>query len=118
MHALVRKTLETYLRDKRIITHSDIPADLMSMMSTRQSVFVTLYSDGRVIASSGRIQCQKENTIYECIDITMLCLKDSRFAISLQSVDNLSNLHIRVDTFGTEDRRMLQNISEMNTRDE
>lgn len=118
MHSLVRKTLETYLREKRIVTQSDIPPDLIPMMSTRQSVFVTLYHDGRVIASSGRIQCQKENTIYECIDISMLCLKDPRFATSLQSVDNLANLYIRVDTFGPEDRRMIQNIAEMNTRDE
>ena len=118
MHALVRKTLETYLREKRIVTQSDIPTDSIPMMSTRQSVFVTLYSDWRVIASAGRIQCQKENTVYECIDITLLCLKDPRFSTSLQSVDNLPNLHIRVDTFGAEDRRMIQNISEMNTRDE
>lgn len=118
MHALVRKTLETYLRDKRIITQSDIPADILPMMSTRHSVFVTLYSDGRVIASSGRIQCQKENTVYECIDITMLCLKDPRFAVSLQSTDSLASIHIRVDTFGSEDRRMLQSVTEMNTRDE
>ena len=45
MHALVRKTLETYLREKRIVTQSDIPTDSIPMMSTRQSVFVTLYSD-------------------------------------------------------------------------
>ncbi len=118
MYQLVRKTLETYINEKRIITQSDIPADMLALMSTRQSVFVTLYSDGRVIASSGRIQCQKENTVYECIDVTMLCLKDSRFAANLQSSENLANIHIRVDTFASEDRRMIQSASEMNTRDE
>ena len=118
MYKLVRKTLETYINEKRIITQSDIPTDLLSMMSTRQSVFVTLYMDGRVIASSGRIQCQKENTIYETIDVTMLCLKDSRFVSSLQSPENLLNIHIRVDTFSPEDRRMIQSATEMSVRDE
>jgi AMMECR1 domain-containing protein len=118
MHQLVRKTLETYLDEKRIITQSDIPADMLPMMSTRQSVFVTLYMDGRVIASSGRIQCQKENTLYEIIDATMLCLKDSRFASNLQSSENLSKIHIRVDTFASEDRRMIQSVAELNIRDE
>jgi AMMECR1 domain-containing protein len=118
MHQLVRKTLETYINEKRIITQGDIPADMLPLMSTRQSVFVTLYMDGRVIASSGRIQCQKENTVYEAIDATMLCLKDSRFASSLQSPENLAKIHIRVDTFSPEDRRMIQSASEMSTRDE
>lgn len=88
------------------------------MMSTRQSVFVTLYMDGRVIASSGRIQCQKENTVYEAIDATMLCLKDIRFATNMQSSENISNIHIRVDLFAPEDRRMIQSSSELNIRDE
>jgi AMMECR1 domain-containing protein len=118
MHQLVRKTLETYINEKRIITQSDIPADMLALMSTRQSVFVTLYMDGRVIASAGRIQCQKENTVYEIVDATMLCLKDPRFASSLQSPEYLANLHIRVDTFSPEDRRMIQNASEMSVRDE
>lgn len=118
MYQLVRKTLETYINEKRIITQSDIPAELLPMMSTRQSVFVTLYMDGRVIASSGRIQCQKENTVYEAIDATMLCLKDSRFASGLQSSENLAKIHIRVDTFSPEDRRMIQSASEMSPRDE
>lgn len=118
MHQLVRKTLETYIHEKRIITQGDIPAELLPMMSTRQSVFVTLYMDGRVIASSGRIQCQKENTVYETIDATMLCLKDTRFASSLQSPESLAKINIRVDTFSTEDRRMIQSASEMSVRDE
>ena len=116
MHQLVRKTLEIYLTEKRLITQSDIPADMMTLMSSKQSVFVTLYMDGRVIASSGRIQCQKENTLYEIIDTTMLCLKDPRFAPSLQSPEWLSHISIRVDVFGSEDRRMIQSATEMDIR--
>ncbi len=118
MHNLVRKTLETYIREKRLITQSDFPADTIAMMWKKEAVFVTLYHDGRVIASSGRIQCQKENTVFECIDNTLLCLKDARFTAALQGPDNLANIHIRVDVFGHEDRRMIQDISELSVRNE
>ena len=118
MHNLVRKTLEIYTREKRLITQSDFPADTITMMWKKEAVFVTLYHDGRVIASSGRIQCQKENTVFECIDNTLLCLKDARFTSVLQSSENLANIHIRVDLFGHEDRRMIQNISELSVRNE
>ncbi len=118
MYSLVRKTLEIYINEKRIITQSDFPSDVIGMMWKKESVFVTLYLDGRIIASSGRIQCQKENSVYECIDNTLLCLKDSRFSINLQNAENLANIHIRVDTFATEDRRMIQDISELSIRDE
>lgn len=118
MHTLSRKTLEIYINEKRIITQTDIPANILAMMWKKESVFVTLYNDGRVIASSWRIQCQKEDTIYECIDNTLLCLKDPRFAVNLQSPENLANIHIRVDIFSSENRRMIQNISELFVRDE
>lgn len=118
MHTLVRKTLETYINEKRIITQADISANVLAMMGKKESVFVTLYHDGRVIASSWRIQCQKEDTLYECIDNTLLCLKDPRFALSLQDSANLVNIHIRVDIFSSENRRMIQNISELSVRDE
>ncbi len=118
MYSLVRKTLETYINEKRLIIQSDIPADVLSMMSKKDNVFVTLYYNGRVIASSGRIQCQKENTVYECIDNTMQCLKDPRFTLNLQSPENLANIRIRVDVFGPGDRRMIQSVSDLSVRDE
>lgn len=118
MFSLVRKTLEIYINEKRIITQADFPTNIIGMMGKKESVFVTLYNNGRVIASSGRIQCQKENSVYECIDNTLLCLKDRRFSAGLQNPENLANIHVRVDTFATEDRRMIQNISELSVRDE
>lgn len=118
MYSLVRKTLEIYINEKRIITQWDFPSDVIGMMWKKESVFVTLYLNGRVIASSGRIQCQKENSVYECIDNTLLCLKDPRFWLGLQNSENLSNIHIRVDTFATENRRMIQDISELSVREE
>lgn len=81
MYTLVRKTLEIYLKEKRVITHADFLSEILPHLNTKESVFVTLYHEGRVIASSGRIQCKKENTAFECIDNTLLCLKDERFSI-------------------------------------
>lgn len=110
MLSLVRKTLEIYLREKRLITQSDFPADIAEYFGHRDAVFVTLYHDGRVVASSGRITCQKENSVFECIDNTLLCLKDERFALALQNPDILSQIRIRIDLFGPQDRRVLQSI--------
>ncbi len=118
MHHLVRKTLEAYINEKRLITQSDFPIETIAMMWKKEAVFVTLYHDGRVIASSGRIQCQKENSVFECIDNTLLCIKDTRFTAALQSSVSLENIHIRVDVFGPEDRRMIQDISELSVRSE
>jgi AMMECR1 domain-containing protein len=116
--SLVRKTLEIYLRENRIITQSDFPAEALSFTSTKDAVFVTLYHEWRVIASSGRIQCKKENTIFECIDNTLLCLKDARFAPSLQTPDALEKIHIRVDRFGMQNRRILESIENLDIRTE
>jgi hypothetical protein len=118
MHTLVRRTLELFINEKRIIAQSDIPPHLAEMNGKKNPVFVTLYHDGRVIASSGRIQCQKENSIYECIDNTLLCLKDARFSMSLQDAANLPNIHIRVDILESEGRRMIRSIDELSIRDE
>lgn len=118
MQNLVRKTLEIYLREKRIITLSDIEWTLLEHTKTKKSVFVTLYYQGKVIASSGRIQCKKENTLYECIDNTLLCLKDPRFAQEIQNPEKLADIRIRVDIFSLSDRRMLQKIEDLDTRNE
>ena len=118
MHTLVRRTLELFINEKRIIAQSDIPAHLSEFQWKKSPVFVTLYHDGRVIASSGRIQCQKENTLYECIDNTLLCLKDARFSVSLQDPVNLPNIHIRVDILESDSRRMIRDIWELSVRDE
>lgn len=113
MLSLVRKTLDIYLREKRIITQSDFPADIGVFLNKKNAVFVTLYHEGRVIASSGRIACQKENTVFECIDNTLLCLKDSRFALALQTPDILEKIYIRIDSYSPQDRRVLQSIDDL-----
>lgn len=113
MISLVRKTLDIYLREKRVITQSDFPGDIQPYLTMKNAVFITLYHDGRVIASSGRIICQKENSVFECIDNTLLCLKDDRFGLSLQNTESLQNIYIRIDILVTQDRRVLQSIDEL-----
>ncbi len=113
MISLVRKTLEVYLGEKRIITQSDFPTDISTYTSKKDSVFVTLYYEGRVIASSGRIQCKKENTVLECIDNTLLCLKDERFSPALQTLEMLPGIRVRVDIFNAQNRRILQSINDL-----
>lgn len=118
MFALVRKILETYLREKRVATLSDFTSDVGAYTATKDAVFVTFYHEGRVIASSGRIVCKKENTLYEAIDNTLLCLKDPRFGSEIQDVNALANIHIRTDRFAPGDRRVLRDISELDTKSE
>ena len=110
---LVRKTLEIYLKERRVITQGDLPADSMEHIQTKEAVFVTLYHEGLVVASSGRIQCKKDNSLYECIDNTLLCLKDPRFAPSLQNLETLNLIKIRIDRIRSENRRILQSIKDL-----
>ena len=115
MHILVRKTLDTYIREKRIITLSEFPPEATEYMSLKDAVFVTLYLEWKVIASSGRIACKKENSVYECIDNSLLCLSDSRFSSEIQDVSKLAEIRIRTDRFRPENRRVLRDISELDT---
>lgn len=115
---LVRSTLEIYLREKRIITQSEFPPDTLSEASSKDAVFITLYYEWRVIASTGRIQCKKENSLFECVDNTLLCLKDERFAPALQVLESLDKIRIRVDRFAPKNRRVLSKIDELDIRNE
>lgn len=113
MHSLVRLTLTTYLREKRLPKTEEIPAGLSQHLSLRYGVFVTLRYQGKIIASSGRIQCQKENTLAECIDNTIKCLQDKRFSAELQSLEELEKVEIRVDILDPSHRRIIQDIHEL-----
>lgn len=118
MISLVRKTLQIYLNEKRIPTQADFTAEELRYTASKDPVFVTLYHEGKVIASAGRIQCQKENSLSEAIDITLLTLKDTRFAEALQNPASLDTIKVRTDRITPTSRRMLKSISELNVRSE
>lgn len=107
MHEVVRKTLQIYLRERRVLGHSDFPQSALSYLNEKNAVFVTLYFGGKVIASQGRINCKKENTLYECVDLALACLTDPRFSENLKNPDLLDQINIRVDTFAPSSRRIL-----------
>lgn len=114
MNHLVRKTLEIYVKEKRIITQSDFDASYLGLIQQQNALFVTLYFDGKVIASQGRIQCKKENTLYECIDLALSCIKDPRFSQAITSPEMLAKIQVRVDIISRSSRRILREISELN----
>ena len=118
MISLVRKTLTAYLKEKRIITQAELDTNELRYANTKEALFITLYLDGKVIASAGRIQIQKENTLFECIDLSLQLLKDPRFSATLQSPDMLEKIRIRTDRITANSRRLIKNISELNTRTE
>lgn len=118
MYTLARTALDIYLREKRVISLSEFPPEMKQYSSLKDAVFVTLYHEWRVVASSGRIACKKENSLYECIDNTLLCLKDPRFTAEIQDISKLPNIRIRTDRFRSENRRVLRSIEELDTSKE
>ena len=75
-----RKVLVTYLSEGRIPTLSEIGLGESEYSRTKDPVFVTLYKDGRVVASSGRIHAKNENSAKEMVENALLCLKDPRLS--------------------------------------
>ena len=118
MHKIARRILETYLKEKNILTIEELGLSGSEHETSKNLVFVTLYKNGGVIASSGRIHLKKPNTLFELIENTLSCLRDPRFAESVKNPDELSNVQIRVDMIRSEGRRTLGNISELDTKRE
>lgn len=113
MHQAARKILETYINEKRILTIEELGLSGTEHESTKNLSFVTLYKDGKVVASSGRIHLKKANTLLELIENTLFCLKDPRFAETIKNPDELKKTQIRVDIIRPDERRIIQDINEM-----
>lgn len=112
MLSFARKTLEIYLKERRIITPAEFSTDDIPFTNTKDAVFVTLFLGEKVIASQGRIACKKENTLLECLDLTLFCLKDPRFSENFSTPEILPQIRIRIDTFNNTSRRQIKTISE------
>ena len=119
MHHVARKILETYLGEKRIPTIEELDLSGSEHETTKQISFVTLYKNGKVIASSGRIHLKKPNTLFELIENTLFCLKDPRFIEAIKIPEDLKDVQIRVDLINSErGRRVLKNIGELDIKRE
>ncbi len=115
-HELVRNALKKFLETRTVPMLSDLGVADHADLQTKHLVFVTLYLDGAVVASSGRIHTTQKHTISECIDNAILALQESRASgITLQ---NLDQVRIRVDVIQSVDRRLIANFSELDARNE
>lgn len=115
---IVRRVLEIYLTEKRIVSISEFDSSIHESLALKDALFVTLYLDGSIIASVGRIQCQKQNSFAEAVDLALLTLKDERFSPATHNLETLTRIKIRVDRIGTTSRRMIQTPTELQLRDE
>lgn len=118
MHKIARRIIETYLKEKKILTIEELGLAGTEHETSKNLVFVTLYKNGGIIASSGRIHLKKPNTLFELIENTLFCLRDPRFSEAVKNPDELANVQIRVDMIRPEGRRILTNISELDTKRE
>lgn len=80
LQTAARKVLVTYLSEGRIPALSEIGLAESEYARTKDPVFVTLYKDGKVVASSGRIHAKNENSAKEMVENALLCLKDPRMS--------------------------------------
>jgi AMMECR1 domain-containing protein len=118
MHRAARKAIVSYLTDSRIPTPEDVGLAGSESARSKDPVFVTLYRDGKVIASSGRIHAKQESTAKEIIENALLCLKDARFASAVRDAADMEKVSVRVDTLPASKRRVLANIDALDLRKE
>ena len=118
MFDIARKVLVSYLNEKKIPTLEELAVADHADSKTKHLVFVTLYKDGAIIGSSGRVHAKRENTILELIDNTLACLSDSRMANAIVTPADLDKIKIRVDIIRSEDRRILQSYKDIDTKNE
>lgn len=118
MHKIARQIIETYLREKKILTIEELKLSGSEHETSKNLMFVTLYKNGSVVASSGRIHLKKPNTLFELIENSLFCLRDPRFVEAVKSPDELAQVQVRVDMIRPEGRRILGNISELDVKRE
>lgn len=116
MNTLAKKALAFFLAHKRSPSPEELGAESHPLAATKHLVFVTFYKDGRIVASSGRVEPKKPNTIAECADNATLCAQDKRFAAAgITKPGDVENLRCRVDVIDKTHRRMVKNASEVDT---
>ncbi|HRI36292.1 MAG TPA: AMMECR1 domain-containing protein [bacterium] len=114
MQEFVRTALSRYLTTQHVPSPEEvgIPAD-HPLMRRKDIVFVTIYRNGEVIASSGRVAVKKSSSAVELVENALLCLKDPRIAEFLGDPTLLDAVRIRVDIIPTEKRKIISTLSEI-----
>jgi len=113
MHNIARKVVEIYLNEQKIPTIEELWLTNNEHNSTKNISFITLYKDGKVIASSGRINMKKANTLLELIENSLFCLKDSRFIWTIKNPLEIRNVKFRVDLVSNNQRKVVEKISDI-----
>jgi AMMECR1 domain-containing protein len=104
------------LNEKKILSIPEVGLAGSEYLDTKHLSFVTLYKDGRVIASSGRVHIKKENTILELIENTLFCLKDERFIEAIKNPLELKNVKFRVDIITNSQRKVIKSLDEVDPK--
>jgi len=113
---VARKIIETYLNEKKILSIPELGLAGSEYLDTKHLSFVTLYKDGKVIASSGRVHIKKENTVLELIENTLFCLKDERFIEAIKNPLELKNVKFRVDIITNAQRKVIKSLEEVDPK--
>ncbi len=116
MHEIARTILARYLETQRVPTLDEVGLSDHALATAKHLVFVTLYLDGAVVASSGRVHIKKNSSALELIEHTLLCLKDERIAQHLGDSTLLDRLQIRVDTIATDARKIITDLTDVDPR--
>ncbi|MDD2487208.1 MAG: AMMECR1 domain-containing protein [Candidatus Gracilibacteria bacterium] len=116
MNNIARKVLETYLNEKKILNTDELGLRDHEMAKTKDLCFVTLYKDGKIIASSGRVSIKKPNTAQELIENTLFCIKDPRFAESIKNPLEIKKINFRVDIMSNEQRKVVTSLDEIDPK--
>lgn len=111
MHNIARKVIEIYLNEQKIPTIEELWVTSNEHNNTKHISFVTIYKDGKIIASSGRINIKKTNTLLELIENSLFCLKDPRFVAAIKNPLEIKNVKIRVDLIANNQRKIVEKIN-------
>ena len=114
---LARKAIEAELTHTPLPSLVELGATGLPEADTKSLAYVTLYADGVVIASTGRIHNTSRTTLEECFTNARIALLDPR-AIGKITLETLPNIKVRVDIINGTDKRVIQSISEINPREE
>lgn len=113
MHNIAKKVIEIYLNEQKIPTIEELWLTNNEHNNTKIISFVTIYKDGKIIASSGRINIKKTNTLLELIENSLFCLKDPRFISAIKNPLEIKNVKIRVDLIANNQRKIVEKISDI-----
>lgn len=113
MHNIAKKVIEVYLNEKKIPTLEELWLLSHEFNNTKYISFVTIYKEGKIIASSWRINVKKSNTLLELIENSLYCIKDPRFIESIKNAVEINKVKFRVDIIMPNQRKIVNKIEEI-----